>query len=381
MATDEPTTDESTRREYLAYGGAVLGGATLAGCSGINPTSTESDGGGEGSYSVTMEPVGTVEFEEVPETVTTFTPDYIEMMVALGHGDAAQSVWYQNRYKTMHYDELDGVSIDTDQLTSMWSDGISQELLYELDGDLHLMDPHGLTDWMDDWSDGDVDEIRENVAPFLGNLIFRRTDDWHDYRYYTLYEAFEKVSEIFQETDRFEAVRSLHDDVVTEIESRIPSATERPNALLLFAGEEPTEFAPYRISGKGANKEHFRTLGIDDAFAGTGTEGYTDGQSVDYETLLDVDPDALLLRYHGNKTDAEFENTIVDFLRNHDVASRLTAVENDMVFQGSPIYCGPLHNLFELDRLASAFYPDEFGGEELFDRDELAGIITEGASE
>jgi len=24
------------------------------------------------------------------------------------------------------------------------------------------------------------------VAPFLGNTVFRRTDPWHDYRYYML---------------------------------------------------------------------------------------------------------------------------------------------------------------------------------------------------
>ena len=397
MSNEDTIDDSLTRRAYLTYGGAAAAGGLLAGCTGgdaESPTTgtatetssasaaaTETPTAEDEPYSVTMEPVGTVEFESVPESVATFTPDYIEMLVALGHGDAAESVWYQNRYKTMHYGELDGVSIDTSGLVSMWNDGISKELFYEIDADFHLIDPHSLTDWMDDWSQADVDEIRRNVAPFLGNLIFRRTDDWHEYRYYTLFEAFEKVAAAFRERERYEAIRSIHQSVVADVESRLPAPEDRPNAVLVFAGDEPEDFAPYRVSGTGANKEHFRTLGLSDAFEGTGIEGYSGSQSVDYETLLEIDPDALLLRYHGNKTREEFEDTTVSYVRDHDLGSELSAVQNDMVFRGSPIYCGPLHNLFMIERYATGLYPEEFTEDQLFDRDRLATIITEGVEE
>ncbi|EMA70047.1 hypothetical protein [Halorubrum kocurii] len=46
--------------------------------------------------------------------------------------------------------------------------------------------------------DSNVEELTENVAPFIGNTTFRRTDGWHTYRHYTMYEAFEKVSAVFQ---------------------------------------------------------------------------------------------------------------------------------------------------------------------------------------
>jgi len=367
-----------TRRDAIKYGSAVAAGGLLAGCtagdsSDDSPESTpakESDG-----YSVTMEPVGTIEFDGVPETVAPFTPDYIDMMVALGQADAAETVWYQNRYKTRHYEELPDVGIDTDRLTPLWNDGISKELLYEIDADLHLIDPHSLTNWLDDWPAEDIEEIETNVAPFLGNLIFRRTDEWHDYRYYTLYEAFEKVAAVFQERERFEAIQSLHSEVVAEIEAELPPAEERPDGALLFAGDEPDSFAPYRVSGMGANKEHFHTLGIDDAFEGTKVEGYSGSQSVDYETLLEIDPDSLLLRYHGNKTREEFEETTLAYMREHDVGSQLTAVQEGRVFRGSPIYCGPLHNLFMLERYATAYFPSRFDGE-LFDRQRVADIIN-----
>lgn len=73
-----------TRREWLTHGGAVIGGGLLAGCTGSG-----SGGGGAGgsdgrentttgnsetSYSVTMEPMGTVEFDAVPESYVTRKP-------------------------------------------------------------------------------------------------------------------------------------------------------------------------------------------------------------------------------------------------------------------------------------------------------------------
>jgi len=397
---DSTACQRPTRRDIVTSGGALALGGLFAGClsdSGqessaaeSNDTPTDTGAGGtetapatsNEAYSVTMEPVGTVEFDSVPETIAPFTADYIDMLVALGHGDAVQSIWYRGRYKTLHYEELDGVSIDLDGLTQLWNDGVSKEPFYEMDADLHLIDPNALIDWLGAWDQSDLTEIRENVAPFIGNLIFRQTDDWHDYRYYSLYEAFEKVAAMVQEQARFEAIRSIHDELVETVQARLPAPAARPNAALVFAGEEPEEFTPYRISGNGANKEHFQTLGISDAFADTGVEGYSGSESLDYETLLEIDPDSLLLRYHREgKTREEFENSVLAYMKDHEVGSQLRAVQNDRVFRGGPIYTGPLHNLFMIERYAKAYFPDEFTETHLFDRAHLAEIITEGISE
>jgi len=395
MVEENPSRAGPTRRDYVKYGGAVIGGGLLAGCGSSGgeetPTDTSQSPGSStetpsesGPYSVTMEPVGTVEFDSVPQSVAPFTADYIDMMVALGHGDAAESIWYRGRYKTIHYDELDGVSIDLDSLTELWNDGVPKEPFYAIDADLHLIDPHALTDWLQAWEQDDLEEIRDQVAPFIGNVIFRRTDDWHDYRYYSLYEAFEKVADIFRERARFEAITSIHDDLVATVQSRLPAPDERPNAALVFGGQQPEEFTPYRLSGNGANKEHFRTLGLSDAFSGTGVDGLSTSNSgtIDYETLLEVNPDSLLIRYHRTGlTRQEFEDEVVSYMREHALGSQLTAVQNDRVFRGGPIYSGPLHNLFMIERYARGYFPEVFPEEELFDRDRLATIITEGVEQ
>jgi len=379
------------RRDFIA--GTAAGATLLAGCSQGTDTATPTESGGatntatdtptateSPSHTVEMAPVGEVTFEAVPESVAQYFPDYADMAVALGHGDTTNSVGLPSRYHTTHYDELDGVSVDKSSMTALVGDnGIDREVFFELDSDLHMIDPRWLTNnSFFGLEQSDVDQLTESVAPFLGNTIFRRTDAWHDYRYYTLYGAFEKVAQVFNEEKTYAELKSFHDDYVAEVQADLPSADGRPNALLCFAaGDDPEAFYPYRLTDKGTNKKQFRDLGISDALSGTGISGLstTDRGQIDYETMLEVDPDSILLRGHETKSRAEFKDTVLAFMKEHDTASQLTAVQNDMVFRGGPIYSGPLHHLFLLERYATLYFPDSYSGE-LFDRDELAGIVT-----
>ena len=401
MADDPSQHGAPTRRDYLTYGGAVVGAGLLAGCTGSSddgstpdgnetePAANETegsdatDGSDESSedagYSVEMAPVGEVEFDAVPETWESYFPGYADMGVALGQVDGLTAVGLKSRYHTEYYDELDGVSVDKGEITQLYDEGIDKELYYELDSDVHITDPEWLlNNSFFGLDESDVAELTENVAPFVGNTIFRRTDEWHGYRYYTMYEAFEKVAEIFQEGERFRALASLHDDYVARVQAELPSADARPAGLLCFAGsDEPETFSPYRLTDKGTNKKHFHDLGVSDALSGTGVEGLStdDRGQIDYETMLEVDPDALFVRGHETKSRAEFEDTVLAFMKDHGVASELTAVRNDAVYRGGPIYQGPIQNLFLTERFATLLYPDTFSGE-LFDRDAVADIVT-----
>lgn len=61
----------------------------------------------------------------------------------------------------------------------------------------------------------------------------------------------------------------------------------------------------------------------------------------------------------------------------YEVASELTAVQNDRVFRGGPTYAGPLHNCFLTERCAKLCFTDTFSGE-LFDRQRVSEIVNEG---
>ncbi|MFC6726114.1 ABC transporter substrate-binding protein, partial [Halobium palmae] len=310
--------------------------------------------------------------------------DYADMAVALGRADGMAAVGGAARYYTEIYDELPGVSVDRDLLDANdpADADMSKEPFYELDGDVHLMDPEMLINWYD-WDRADVKEIAENVGPFVGNLIFRREDEWHDYRYYTLYEAFETVAEVFGERERYRAFEALHDEFVAGIRRRLPPADERSNVLLVYEGsDEPEEFSPYRLDDGGTSKKQWRDLGVADALAETGIDGIstTDRGRIDYETMLEIDPDVIMLRAHERKSAAEFRDTVLSFMRDHPVAAELTAVQNGRVYRGGALYQGPILNLFLTERAAKQLYPDEFGevtgDERLFDRERVARIVA-----
>lgn len=60
-----------TRREYVKYGGTIIGGGFLAGCAGeSSPENGDKTSDSRGkSYSVAMSPMGEVEFDSVPKSI------------------------------------------------------------------------------------------------------------------------------------------------------------------------------------------------------------------------------------------------------------------------------------------------------------------------
>ncbi|WP_053946931.1 ABC transporter substrate-binding protein [Halolamina sediminis] len=362
---------KSTRRAYLASG-AVVASGLLAGCAGGDGTDTPAGNGG--SYTVSMEPVGEVEFDGVPETWVANNGSWADMGIALGQAPP-EALWLTSRYHTQYYDEIDGVRVDTEGMTDLYQDGVDKELFYELGADVHVVDPNFLMNRFSGWEQEDVDEIEENVGPFFGNSIFSTGYGWHEeYQYYDLYEAFEKLAEVFQETDRYDAFTDLHSEFQSNVEGAVPAESERREAAVVWAaGNEPESFSPY-IVGEGTSFKHLRELGVQDAFADTEVRDFHSNRSeVDYETLLEVDPEVLLCRGHEHQTAEEFRNTVVSFMENHDVASDLTAVKNGDVYRAGPLYQGPITHFVVTQRLAEDLY-DVDG--QLYDAGRVSDIVA-----
>ncbi|WP_135664328.1 ABC transporter substrate-binding protein [Halorhabdus rudnickae] len=399
MGRKSDTAGTSTRREYLRYGGAVIGGGLLAGClggEGDTPAGTETDTtttmettaesdpttmaettGTEtpaaSSYSVSMVPVGDVTFEGVPETWVTNNGSWADMGIALGQ-DPPAGVWLPSRYHTHYYDEIPGVSVDKSSIERLSQDGVSKERFFAIDADVHVIDPNFITNRFK-WTDDDVAEVERDVGPFFGNSIFSRNYSWHDdYRYYTLLAAFEKLAAVFDERERFEAFASIHDDFQTALAPAVPGLGERPAAAVLWAGgDEPEQFYPYVID-EGTSFKHLRDLGVRDALANTDVKDFHSSRGViDFETLLSIDPTVILLRGQEAKSRDEFRDTVVTFLEDHPVASQLTAVENGDVYRAGPLYQGPITNLVVTERLARNLYG--FEGQ-LFDRERVAAVVA-----
>ena len=390
MVADDPKT--TSRRRYL-FGCGVAGATIMAGCLGgdessgagtdttntSETTGSKSDGTStetseSGPYSVSMEPVGSVKFDSVPKSWVANNGSWADMGIALGL-EPPKAVWLTSRYHTQYYDEIPGVSVDKSGMKNLYQDGVNKELFYQLDGDVHVIDPNFLMNRFKGWSQSDVDEVEKNIGPFFGNSIFSTGYKWHkDYKYYNLYEAFEKLAKVFKRTDRYEAFKSLHADVQSNLESVIPSKkSKRPSVAIMWAnGNKPESFSPYLIS-EGTSFKQWRDLKVKDAFANTDVRDFhaTRGE-VDFETLLKIDPDVLLLRGHENQTKKEFQNTVVEFMKNHKIGKRLTAVKNDDVYRGGGLYQGPITNLVLTERAAKQVY-DASG--DLYDKKRVANIV------
>ncbi|WP_405002887.1 ABC transporter substrate-binding protein [Halogeometricum borinquense] len=384
-----------TRRDCLKYSGAAIGGGLLAGCTGTSSSesSPEQDGKAntssetvtqdgteqstpaDESYTVTIEPAGKVTFDSVPETWVAENASWADMGVALGMKKPS-AVVLTGEYRTWHYEDIPGLSASKDDMVSLWQDGISKERFLEIDAGVHFIDPNYMINLIPNWDRSDVEKMVESVAPFCGNTSFS-TYGWHeDYPYYDLYEATEKVAQVFKRTERYQALKTLHDDFISRVQDRLPPESERPEiALLSPASTNPEKFYPYRLGETTAYK-HWHDLGVSDALAGTNIQSFTsDRGSIDYEPLLEIDPEVLMFYTDKHWTRSDFRDTYLSFLQGHDTASQLTAVQNGDVYPAGGMYQGPIINLSKTERAAKQLFSDEFDrNEALYDRQRIADI-------
>ncbi|WP_158058545.1 ABC transporter substrate-binding protein [Halorussus halophilus] len=403
-----------TRRNFLKGAGAVGAGSVLAGCmgdsdSGANGTTTSSpskttNGGNsttqtaqsDGPYSVSMSPMGEVEFDTVPESVFTVFPQYADMALALGHSDSLNSVYVPEMTGTTlnHYcHHLDGVSFEWKDLEDPLSGGLTKELLFQLDSDVHFADPAWATT-QKNWNKSDVEEVNSQIAPWFGNFYSgtqaNPPEKYSDYEYYTLWDMFGKVAEVFQQTARYEALAEVHANLVSTIQADLPPKEERPTAVRVTLAADGQSFYTYHLNKPGYWLADTRPLGANDAFA---DEDWSNlWGTVDYETMLEADPDVIL--HLWGLTPSYSMSETMKKLEDNSAGSQLKAVKNDRVYPGGMRYQGPIMNLFQLEMGAKQLYPEQFGewpeyedgnpypeipeDEWLFDRKKVASIITGG---
>ncbi|MFD1643791.1 ABC transporter substrate-binding protein [Halohasta litorea] len=388
--------DGPTRREALRYGAAIASGGLLAGCTGTTDTDDADNGGAstdDSDHSVTMSPMGTVEFDAVPETIFTVFSQYADMAVALGHGEAVNSVYVPEMSGTTmnhYYEHIDGVSFDWEDLHDPLNDGLSKEQLFELDSDVHLADP-AWASTQQNWDQGDVDEVGSQIAPWFGNFYSGTQasppEGYDEYEYYDLWELFEGVARVFDEQERYDLLAAVHTDLVDTIQQDLPPEDERPTAVRVSIGGDGESFYTYHLNKPGYWLADTRPLGARDAFANEDWNNLWG--EVDFEAMAEADPDVILHLWGitPSRSMAEMRST----LEQHPVGSDLAAVQNDRIYAQGMRYQGPIMNLFQIEMGAKQLYPEIFGewpqyedgdrypeipvDEQLFDRQEVADII------
>ncbi|MFB6223167.1 MAG: ABC transporter substrate-binding protein [Haloarcula sp.] len=413
MADDSSGQEAPTRRDYMKYGGAVVGGGLLAGCagqsnSGSMSTGTKNETATDGeatessdSRTVTMKPAGTRTFTEVPESYIVYHTGWADIMASLGQFDGLQGMQVPSTFfPTEFYERLPGVEIDLSGVMDLFgggSDSVDKEIFYEIDPDISMIDPYVATDYLG-LDEASVEELEDNVGPFFGSFM-RRPQYTDKHPFYSLYEGTKQAAAVFQQQERYRALKSFHDDVVSSIRDRLPVAEDRPSYAYMNMNwwGELNEVYARKPRMPGYQHKPFRDLEIkseNDVFRDKFPEAERT-LTTDLEGLLEADPEVII--WHGGYTlvggyspgwydgTMTWEDGIVGALQDDPVASEVTAVKEGRILPGNMIEVGPVTNLFNTEDMAKQLYPEEFGefkpgeygeGERLFDRQELADIVT-----
>lgn len=355
-------------------------------------TATETASTTVSNYEACIEPVGCTTFEEVPETYIVNNGEWADMAFALGQRDGLLTA--TNMTPGFLFEPF-GLDVPPEEeLSQLSTTNWDKELFFELDPDVILIDPNYMhkTGWDDSWDRSDTEELREQVAPFFGNNILRRRE-FHDYKLHSLYGALERLAELFQEQERYQAFKEVHEEVQQTVADRLPPADERPSAAMINSASQPSEGTFYTMSpqAEGVETKTYRDLDIGSAFPDSVVENGT----IDYERFLEVDPEIIVVHWGiGITGDSDtfsqeaFRERYVKPLEEDPVGSQLTAVEEGNVYPGAHGSQGPLVNLLQTELTAQQLFPEEFGEfeperfpevvpeKQLFDRQRVKDIVA-----
>jgi len=412
--TDDPSGHGGpTRRDYVKYGGAVVAGGLLTGCTGqtdsvstpaststetATSTATNTETETDASWTAAMPPAGELEFDAVPRSLFDSEGFVADVVTALGHGDIVDAFSYE-KWPTLFYEELSGVDPETGFDTSLMADGAAdKEVFYEVDPDLITIDPNLMMGWELDAAD--IDEIQENVGPIFGQRArgprpdnFYTYGDGEPYPYLDLYEQTEVYGEVFQEQERASAIVEANRELIDEVTGRLPPESERPTVMVggiwdkVYANviyfEETTPEVVRDGEVRTYSKKQYRELGVVNAFedASYGSPFWT---TTDGEGLLEANPDVIFI--DNGIADLEFLAEQRQKLQEDPVMSEVAAVQNDRIYPGGTAVQGPIVNMFQTEMAAKQLYPEVFGewhglgetpeDEHLFDRREVADIVN-----
>ena len=209
-------------------------------------------------------------------------------------------------------------------------DSVDKEEFYEMSADLHLVDPNSAMQYFV-LEASDIEELAENVAPFLGSWM-RRPQFNEQYPYYELYEGSDRVAQVFQVAPRGEAFSELHREFVEEVRSRLPPVDERPSIGYLNVFEGSVYIRDPSVPGYQTKPLRDLEVPRTDAFAGRYPEGENALES-DFEGLLEADPDVVLL--HAGLNSVRDDEDVLQPFRENPVASEVSAVKKTESIPGT----------------------------------------------
>jgi len=130
---------------------------------------------------------------------------------------------------------------------------------------------------------------------------------------------------VFREESRYDALETIHADLLATIEENLPPEEERPTAVLAGMSDIESIYV-YALKSPGFLTAHMRPLGPIGALG----DDISANNTIDMEGLLEADPDVLFAL--GGMSPQTDMLQIREGLGNHAVGRELSAVQNDRVY-------------------------------------------------
>lgn len=355
----------------------------------------------------TLEPCGEVILKEEPQRIVTFNHNHNDMLETFGWGDRVIGTGYPKSFYYAFYKEIPNFNWEVRkengnlQFFQYQPAGtFDKELFYKMNPDIIHIDPNRLGR-MKGWTMEDVEEIKQNIAPFFDNNATMLGDDavnrnWGVFSgqtYYTFEEYTRAFYKLYNQVERGEALLDFIHDMEKRVQERIKNVPKPRLAILRWKGNEITRV------GINSGIEHlqYRTLQVRDAFKGQEYKVLpkVEDKSIlmgrlDLEGLLAIDPDIIIMPYiiytfeNDNHIMSKPWETLLS-MKDDPIGQKLSAFKNDRVYPGGILMQGPIFYCFQLEMAAKQIYPEVFGEwhkdhkyskeEELFSRKELSLLL------
>lgn len=294
---------------------------TLSGCGNTDDT-TNSTRSTDSNYPLTIKNVTRTEggakwiekdqvFEKVPERVLANTRPAAELLLHLGLKDKIAGVG-----AVFGMDDSD-VKAEFDELNHLSKDYINKETALSVDPDL-IFGRGGLFDNAE-WGNGTVDSINE-----MGIPTYVQETSTQNATFESVYNDIDNLGKIF---DVEPAAKSFKEDLKEReqnLKDRVKEVNNEQRFVMLFM-TDPSEVSIYPAYGESFFNSMFDMTGLDNVLRDVQGD-------VSLETLIETDPDVLIVPDWTTTTAGAKKNDMIDAVLSNEKLSSMKAVKNKQVY-------------------------------------------------
>ena len=250
-------------------------------------------------------------FDKAPERILANTRPAAEFLLHLGLKDKIVGVG-----AVFGMDDPE-VKADFDKLNHLSDDYIGKELALSVNPDL-IFGRGGLFDNAE-WGTGTVDSINE-----MGISTYVQATSTQDATFQSVYEDIDNIGQIFDvqpAADKFKQELQTREQ---HLKDRVKEQGKKQTFALMFM-TDPNELSVYPAYGESFFNSIFDMIGMDNVLRDMQGD-------VSVETLIDTDPDVLIVPDWTTTTPGTKKNDMVDAIMKNEKLSSMKAVKNKQVY-------------------------------------------------